>query len=261
MGLKKEKPPVDGVEMVSFTEPTEIIVFNEARHTYHHGTRQLKSGTAIVKDYEDHFDADRISAMLANKHGVDQQDLLDMWSSNGKAASMFGTSIHYVMEHYYRWRQFGEDYAKLAGKDKNAAMPNHPFLQDLIAGLDAIRTDTKSESVQEALVTIIDKGICGLADEILIIDRKKKICRLSDYKITFDITVEKSDLKAPFTYLGGSKLSKNYLQMAVYGYMLSLAGWTVTGADIYNWDGEWHVHTIEGTKFNKTMALVGSRLI
>lgn len=261
MGLKKEKPPVDGEEMISFTEPDKIIVFNEAKHTYHYGKKRLKSGTGIVEDYTDTFDSDRISAMLAKKHGVDQQGLLDMWSSNGKAASMFGTSIHYVMEHYYRWREFGDKYAKLAGKDKNAAMPNHPFLQMLIKTLDEVRTDTKSESVQEALVSVTDKGICGLADEILIIDRKKKICRLSDYKITFDITVEKSDLKAPFTYLGGSKLSKNFLQMAIYGYMLELAGWTVTGADIYNWDGEWHVHTTEGNQFKKTMVLVGSRLV
>lgn len=261
MGLKQEKPPVDGREIISFTEPKVTVVFNEEKHTYHHGKKQLKSGTTIVKDYEHHFDSERISAMLAKKHGVDQQDLLDMWESNGKAASMFGTSIHYVMEHYYKWKKFGEEYAELAGKDKNAAMPNHPFLQMLIATLDEVRVDTESETVQEALVSIVSKGICGLADEILVLDRKKKICRLADYKITFDIDVEKEDLKEPFEYLGGSKLSKNFLQMGVYGYMLSVAGWTVLGADIYNWDGEWHVHTIEGEKFNRTMALVGSKFL
>ena len=259
MGLKKEIP-VDPRNLLTSFNEGEDIYFDEPTHVYTHAKtgKVFKSATTWLKGYEDQFDSDRISASCSKKWGIPQEDILGMWESNGNAASGFGTAIHAVMEHYFTYKTVGKAVQISAGKEKNAALPNHPFLQQLIFDLEKVRVD--GDAVQEALVSSSKLGICGLIDDLFIVDRKKKICRIRDYKITFDILVEKTDLKAPFGYLGGAKLGKNFVQLSFYGYLMSLSGWTIEGVDIYNWDGEWSVHTLEGPKLMKTMLLVGSEL-
>lgn len=244
-------------KLTSFNEDIEIL-FDEEKHKYLHGKKRLKSATGFVKDYESSFDKERISGICSDNWGIPQKDILAMWDSNGNAAAMFGTSIHAVMEHYYTYKEIGAEIQEVAQKEKNAAMPNHPFLQILIAELDEIRVDGETE--QEALISAHKKGVCGLVDDLLIVDRKKKICRIRDYKITFDLLVDKTKLKEPFGYLGSSKLSKNFLQLSFYGCMMLLSDWTVEGVDIYNWDGSWSKHTLEGPELMKTMLLIGSKL-
>lgn len=242
----------------SFTENINIE-FHDDTHTYFYKGKQLFSASTFVKDFEESFDKEGMSSLSSQRWEIDQDDILALWDSNGKAASGFGTAIHAVLEHYYKHKKLGAQIQKVAGKDKNAAMPNHPFLQSLINELDTIRLD--GESYQEVCVSAHKKGICGQIDDLLIVDKKKKICRIRDYKITYDISVEKKPLKAPFAFLGGSKLSKNFLQLSFYGYLMQNAGWTVEGIDIFNWDGSWHKHTLEGKTLMKTMVLVGTHYL
>jgi hypothetical protein len=258
MGLKKEEPVLPGKLLISFNEGAEIR-FDEIEHTYIYKGKRLKSATAFVKDYEDQFDNERISATCSKKWGIEQEKIQVLWESNGKAASMFGTAMHAVMEHYFTYKELGGEIQLVADKENNAALPNHPFLQQLINGIEEIRQD--GECYQEALVSSVKSGICGLVDDLFIVDRKKKICRIRDYKFTYDILVQKKELKAPFGYLGSDKLAKYYLQLCFYGYLMQLSGWTVQGIDIFNWDGEWHKHTLEGEKLMRTMVLIASKYV
>lgn len=241
--------------LTSFNENIDIL-FDPIEHTYHHDREKLSSATGFVKDYEEQFDAFKMSAVCADKWQVDRDALAEMWESNGNSAAGFGTAIHAVLEHYFKHHATGQAVQEATGKEYNAALPNHPFLRQLIWSLEAIRIDGNTR--QEALISAIKYGKCGLVDDLLILDEKKKTCRIRDYKITFDILEDKKPLGAPFAYLGSSKLSKNFLQLSFYGWMLSLSGWKVQGLDIYNWDGQWHHHKCEGVKLNKTMALIGS---
>lgn len=258
MGLHKEQPEDPRKVLTSFNEGKEIF-FDVEKHEYTYKKKVLQSATVFIKDYEEQFDAARVSERCAEKWGIDQDQILNLWESNGNAASGFGTAIHAVFEHYFTYKKIGEEVQNAAGKEHNAALPNHPFLRQLIWDLEKIRVD--GDCHQEALVSCVKKGLCGLVDDLYIVDRKKKICRIRDYKITFDIEVEKNDLKDPFGYLGGSKLSKNFLQLSFYGYLMQLSGWTIEGIDIFNWDGEWHVHTLEGQKLMRTMVLIGSKFV
>ena len=258
MGLKKEPIVVPGKLLTSFNERV-VINFDDIEHIYTYNGKQLKSATVFVKDYEEQFNNERVSATCSKKWGIGQEDIQALWESNGKAASMFGTAMHAVMEHYFTYKQLGEEIQFAADKENNAALPNHPFLQQLIAGIEEIRED--GECHQEALVSCVKKGICGLIDDLFIVNSKKKICRIRDYKFTYDILVQKKELKAPFAYLGSDKLAKYYLQLCFYGYLMQLSGWTVQGIDIYNWDGEWHKHTLEGEKLMRTMVLIASKYV
>lgn len=259
MGLKKEEPVLPGKLLTSFNEGVEIR-FDEIEHIYTYNGKKLKSATSFVKDYEEQFDSAKMAPRCAGKWGVDEDVLVNMWESNGKAASMFGTAMHAVMEHYFTYKTFGEEVQLAADKENNAALPNHPFLQQIIAGIEEIR-DEDGDSHQEALVSCVKKGICGLVDDLFIVNEKKKICRIRDYKFTYDILVDKKELKAPFGYLGSDKLAKYFLQLCFYGYLMQLSGWKVEGIDIYNWDGEWHKHTLEGEKLMRTMVLIASKYV
>lgn len=258
MGLHAEKPEDPRKELKSFNEG-KVILFDEAKHEYTYKGKKLKSATNFVKDFEDQFDGAKVSACCADKWGVDQDTLIDMWDSNGSAASLFGTAMHAIMEHYYTYRDFGETVQNAAEKPNNAAMPNHPFLRRIIKELDQIRVH--GESYQEALVSSVKYGICGLVDDLYIVDRKKKICRIRDYKFTYDILVDKKELDSPFEYLGANKLAKYYLQLCFYGFLMQLNDWTVEGIDIFNWDDEWHIHTLEGPDLMRTMVLIGSTYV
>jgi hypothetical protein len=255
MGVHKELPP--NVELLkSFNEGIEIE-FDVVEHVYNYKGKILKSASPFVKEYEIEFDSARMSGTCSRKWGIDQDDILNLWDSNGLAASGFGTAIHAVLEHYYKNEKLGAKIQKAAGKDKNAAMPNHPFLQELITSLNVIRQS--GESFQEACVSCHKKGLAGQIDDLLILDRKKKTCRIRDYKITFDILVENKELKAPFAFLGSNKLAKNFLQLSFYAFLLELSGWKVEGIDIFNWCDGWKKYSLEGNDFKKAIALISSK--
>jgi len=259
MGLHKEEDEeVEDPRLVltSFNEKIDIF-FDVEKHEYEYKGKILKSASTFIKKFEEQFNSERVSLSSSRKWGVDQEELLELWASNGEAASLFGTAIHNVLEHYYKHKKLGAKIQQVAGKDKNAALPNHPFLQQLIFELDKIRTD--GETYQEVCISQVKKGLCGQIDDLLIVDRKNKICRIRDYKITFDILVNKEDLKAPFAYLGGNKLAKNFLQLCFYGYLLSLSGWTIEGIDIFNWNGEWKKYSLEEKYLVKTILLIGAK--
>ncbi len=234
--------------MKSFNEEVDIT-FNEDKHTYTYKRKRLTSATAIVSKYHNEFDAERIASAYAQKRDIEMEDVLALWDSGGKIASNFGKALHAVLEHYYTWDDRWDDCK---------AMPNHPFLQQLITELDNIRKDGNTR--QEVLVSAVDKNICGLIDDLLIIDEEKKICRIRDYKITYNILEDKEKLYKPFDYLGSNKLAKNFLQASVYGYMLEMSGWTVQGIDIYNWTGKWKHFILEGNNLRKTILLVGTQV-
>ncbi len=238
----------------SFNEKATIL-FNVTDHIYTHKGVQFSSATSFVDEYIEDFDSARVSQLYSQKYGIDQDDILTIWDSNGQAAAGFGTAVHAVLEHYFTHKKLGAKMQKATGKDKNAAMPNHPFLQELIQTLELIRQD--GDTRQEVCISMIKNHICGLVDDLLILDVNKKTCRIRDYKITADILLGGKPLKKPFAYLGDNKLAKNFLQLSFYSYMMGMSGWTVEGIDIFNWNGSWNKYTLEGKDLTKTILTIG----
>lgn len=241
----------------SFNEKGNVL-FDVEPHTYTYKGQRLQSATGIIERYHEEFDSFEVSGRSSQKWGEDQEDILAMWNSNGEVAAGFGTAVHAVIEHYFTHKKLGARIQAKTGKEHNAAMPNHPFLRQLIYDLEKIRLD--GDSKQEVLITRFEQGICGLVDDLLILDKTKKICRVRDYKITADILVDKSKLFEPFAFLGANKLAKNFLQLGIYSYMLQMSGWKVEGVDIFNWNGEWSKYSLESKDLTKVVLTVGSEL-
>jgi hypothetical protein len=168
-----------------------------------------------------------------------------MWMSNGAVAAQFGSVVHLALEHYINFKAAGDKITKTrkaSGKDVdgNYAMPKHPFLKKTIQALNKLtdKLDKEygvEEVVAEALITDSATGWGGLIDRLAIIDKKKKIARVQDYKVNIGAEKEEahSKPKAPFSHLPANKLTKYRLQLSFYASILKKHGWTIEGLDVF----------------------------
>lgn len=230
-------------KLKSFNEEVEID-FDRLNHTYTYQGRKLESASGYAARFSKPFDKLGVSKACEKSWGVPQADILELWDSNGKVAADFGTAVHAVLEHYFKRRELGKKILDKSKKTVNPALPNHPFLQMLVQGLEEIDTEEGLE-MQELLISNVERGFCGLVDKLKILDSDKKICRVQDYKITYEVEKAGDKYLEPFDTLPPNKLTKYQIQMSVYANMLQLSGWTVEGLDVFNYDGNWSKHTME----------------
>lgn len=186
-----------------------------------------------------------ISKNSANSWGVAQQDVKDLWRSNGDLTSSFGTVVHKALEHYNRFRETGDIISKKRGVTENYCMPKHPILKGIVTEFSDLQK-REGKIYSEVLISDINKGICGQADIILVIDPEKKICRVQDFKINIESTDLSSKHKplAPFNSLPANKITKYQIQMSVYANMLQTSGWTVEGMDVFVYEDSWLHHEL-----------------
>ena len=237
----------------SFNESIDIE-FEPIEHTYNYKGRRFLSASSFVEDYIKPFNAVEMAYHVSEKTGVPQGDIVDMWESNGNVAAGFGTAMHNVIEYYFKYEKIG---AKT--KESNGAMPNHPFLKQVINDLQKIKP--AGETYQEVLISHKKKNICGQVDDLLVLDAEKKICWINDYKFTANILAEKDKLSAPFNFMPPTKLSKNFIQLSFYAYMMMSSGWKVEGVSIYHWDGEWHKYDLEGAELGVLIMLITGKYV
>ncbi len=214
------------------------------------------SGSKFPEQFYAPFDEEQILEAMVKKYGVKKEDLLAMWAVNSDTSTNFGNSIHYAMENYDRNHVLGEkvrNYVKKPTKanpegvlSANKALNRNPFLQKIVNdfhelfGGDYIRFNEEF---------IWDKGLklCGSVDRIKVVDLKKRIIRIQDFKTDADVHETKYQLTtSPFYALtqgenpvmGKELLDYHWLQLSFYAFILQRAGWTVEGLDVYWVNGE-----------------------
>lgn len=211
----------------------------------------------FYKEFDDSSD-DIIKAMVT-KYELTDSDVLQMrgmWDINGLASTNLGNAIHYAMENYDRNQELGQrvrNYVKKPTKknpdgvlSENKALNRNPILQKIVKdfhekfGGDYVRFNEEF---------IWDKGLklCGSVDRIKVVDLKKRIIRIQDFKTDADIHETKYQLTtSPFYALtqgdnptmGKELLDYHWLQLSFYAFILQRAGWTVEGLDVYWLNGE-----------------------
>ena len=225
--------------ITSFNEGVEINFYPES-HKYFYGEKQLVSASSFVSRYTPPFDAAGIAARL--KWGVDSNDIIDLWQSNGKVTRDFGTAIHQTLEHYDNFKQIGDQITKARGLDENYSLPKHPFLREVITSfLDICKDDGKVHC--EVPVSNTERGLCGTIDRLVITG--ERTCRIADYKINVGAEESKDKLYPPFSHLPSNKLSKYQLQLSFYAQLMIWAGWKVEGIDVYVHDGKWNYYAMD----------------
>lgn len=214
------------------------------------------SGSKFPEQFYAPFDEEQILEAMVKKYDVKKEDLLAMWAINSEASTNFGNSVHYAMENYDKNHVLGEkvrNYVKKPTKanpegvlSANKALNRNPILQKIVNdfhelfGGDYIRFNEEF---------IWDKGLklCGSVDRIKVIDFKKRVIRIQDFKTDADVNETKYQLTtSPFYALtqgdeptmGKTLLDYHWLQLSFYAFILKNAGWTVEGLDVYWLNGE-----------------------
>ena len=229
------------IEKESITEPGVIIDFNETLHRYivRKTGKILTGGTTRIKKYLKGFDKGAMLPRCEKAWGVAADAIEAIWKRKGDNAALFGTAIHNALETYELYRASG-DIIQQAKKDceENYALPSHTILKNIL--LDFIHEARPIESdygvqeiIPEALITDVETGSCGLIDRLMIINKKKKICRIGDYKVNMEVEKRKDKILAPYGKLPANKLGKFTLQLSDYAAIMEKHGWTVLGGDVF----------------------------
>lgn len=89
-----------------------MIIFDEKSHTYTNSKTEEKyiSVTTLLGKYKTPFDKDKHSLRVAEREGVPQEMVLEMWEKENKRATDRGTKIHKLMENYVSFGERSEDY-------------------------------------------------------------------------------------------------------------------------------------------------------
>lgn len=232
------------IQKESFNEDVKID-FDEKSHSYYYKGKKLNGVTTYIKKYFGEFDADMMSKVSAKSWGVEQQEVKDLWDSNGQVTALFGKAVHLALEHYSRFKAIGQTIADKKGLENNYCLPKHPMIKQIIEEFIAIDT-LEGQVVPEVLVTWLEGEMCGQADRILVLSAVQKRCRIQDYKINVGSEEVSSNNKVlpPFQSLPANKLSKYQIQMSIYANMLQKQGWTVEGLDVFVHDGKWKHHAL-----------------
>ena len=223
------------------------------------GHKQLEgflSGSKFPEQFYAPFEEEQILEAMVKKYGVKAEDLKAMWDINSEVSTGYGTAIHAALENYDRNFELGNkvrNYVKKPTKanpdgvlSPNKALNRNPLLQKIVNdfhklfGGDYIRFNEEF---------VWDKGLklCGSIDRIKVIDLKKRIIRIQDFKTDADIHETKYQLtSSPFYHLtqgedpvmGKELLDYHWLQLSFYAFILIRAGWKVEGLDIYWVNGE-----------------------
>lgn len=207
------------------------------------------SGSKFPEQFYAEFDSEKILEAMVNKYGVTKEALQAMWDINSEVSTGFGTAIHAALENYDKNHVLGEkvrNYVKKPTKanpegvlSQNKALNRNPFLQKIVIdfhelfGGDYVRFN-------EEFVWDREFKLCGSIDRIKVIDLKKRIVRIQDFKTDADIHEKKYQLAtSPFKeQMGNELLDYHWLQLSFYAFILNRAGWKVEGLDVYWLNGK-----------------------
>lgn len=191
------------------------IDYDDATHTYSWNGEVYLSGSQYAKQFETPFDKAGISEAMAKKFGVAAGDIRAMWQLKSDVSTGFGTAIHAAIEMYERYGELAK------ALDKTSHLHNHPIIQKAVEGFYALQIKDCPAEVEPVIVDHPSKR-AGRIDRLLITG--SKTCRIQDIKTNADIT---------------KSLPVYWKQLDFYGEIMEANGWTVTGKDVFHWDGTW----------------------
>lgn len=259
---KLVKPSKDSVPLLS--RLTGITVLYDAKkhiYTDKKGNKYL-SGSQFPDMFYDKFDKKQAIALVQKAYpdsGITEEQLLDIWSTNGDISTNFGNSVHAALENYIKYNKVGD---LIAGIDKdgkkkpNKALSKNPFFAKLVN--DYVAKFGVDGMLSEEFVAD-ENGHCGRVDYIKIVDKEKKIIRVGDFKTDTDLFESKYQKKdSPFKGIikENTLLTYHRFQMSYYAYILSQYGYTTEGIDL-DWLNpvtlEWERHSTDVIDLNEVL--------
>lgn len=182
------------------------IKFDEASHTYTHKDTNEKfiSVTTLLGKYKQPFDRDGHSKRVANREGISQELVLEMWEKEKVRACNRGTDIHKILEDYISFGDVRENYGWLCKSYDKAAERSIDSFKNVLC---------------ENLLYDEEFKIAGTAD--LIYEHKNEFT-VGDFKTNkrFRFSSPFSErLKDPVSHLHNCEFNLYGLQLSLYAYL------------------------------------------
>lgn len=191
-------------------EPFKTLQFNEEEHKYSVGGKKLdRSVSALVEDYYEGFDAEKMAPFTARKYGKTTQEVLAEWAATNFEAITRGNRVHL----------FGEKY-----QFNRTLVPSCPQEIAVTKFWDDMPEHIISVSA-ELRMYHFTKLFAGTAD-ILLYDTKTNNYIIADYKTNKDLhkNFKGKTMLSPFTHLLDSPLNHYQLQLSYYQILLEQIG-------------------------------------
>ena len=186
-----------------------MIIFDDKSHTYTNADTREKyiSVTTLLGKYKTPFDKDKHSLRVAEREGVSQEMVLEMWEKENKRATDRGTKIHKLMENYVSFGEKSEDY---------------DWLYKSYDKVISYSVDRFKKIYSENLLHNDEFKIAGTAD--LIYDHGDYFT-IGDFKTNkkFKYSSDFNEhFKDPVDHLTYCEFNNYALQMSMYAYMYEI---------------------------------------
>ena len=208
------------------------------------GHKELKgfmSGSKFPEQFYKPFDREGVLTAMAEKYNVDANAIEAMWKLNNEASTGYGTAIHAALENYDRNFKLGDKMkyvkefkSKPTEYGPNRALSKNPFIKKIVEDFQE-KFGGDYERLSEVFIWDTGLKFCGSIDRVRIVDAKKKIVHVQDFKTDGNIHEKKYQLAdSPFKdKIGNELLDYHWLQLSFYAFLLEIKGYTVEGLDIY----------------------------
>lgn len=198
------------------------VYYDELAHIYTNEQGDVyESGSQYANKFRKPFDKDKISGLMASKvKDCKPEDIVKMWELKGEASKDFGNAIHKALQLHEQYRELAESL------EKTTHSHDHPVIKKAVDGF--INAHTGEKVISEALIVDHEAKRAGQVDRLLITSRKEG--RIQDFKTNASIDKD---------------LDVYWKQLQFYAGIMEANGWTITGYDIFHYDGEWHTYSKE----------------
>ena len=182
------------------------IKFDEKSHTYTHidTKKPFISVTTLLGKYKQPFDRDGHSKRVAEREGVSQELVLEMWEQEKNRACTRGTNIHKVLEDYINYGEAEGDWGWLCKSYDKAVERSIDSFKNVLC---------------ENLLYDEEYSVAGTAD--LIYEHKHEFT-IGDFKTNkrFRFSSPYSErLKDPVSHLHNCEFNLYGLQLSLYAYL------------------------------------------
>lgn len=230
VNFQSQTPSSNFIKQICEISGTEVP-FDVNKHQYGPG---WIGGSTFAHNYVTPFNKEMIGPKFANKFDVDVDEVYSMWDLNAEASTSLGTAIHAALELYGKYYNL----SMLTKGNTESCLHKNPILTPIVEQFYKGRET--EEAGYEVFVADAEKKFCGFIDRLLFVDKDKKIVRVQDYKTNPDINKKETILEPFKGVIENTKLGAYWLQLSFYAYILTKAGYTVEGLDIFNYtEGEW----------------------
>ena len=191
-------------------EPFNTLQFNEEKHEYTVKEKKLdRSVSALVGDYYEEFDAEKIAPFTARKYGKSTEEVLAEWAATNLEAIERGNRVHLFGEKY----QFNRTLLPTCPQEIAVTK----FWKDMPEHIISVAAELRMYH--------FTKLFAGTAD-ILLYDTRSNTFIIADYKTNKDLykNFQGKTMLAPFNKYLDSPLNHYQLQLSFYQLLLEQIG-------------------------------------